>query len=253
MAPKLDERGISQHRLARVHHLDRGGHNAPGDAYDSNRDYKMCVMEAVSWVCNLPWGDAPQCVDPRLISFGIHLNDDAPPDIRQQMIPLIPQMVGTAGDPVAVRKRRVVIFNERVRDVFFPHVLQQAKRDKLISPEMVTWYDEQVTHKHAADASREINHRLLHVKREQQIAYDKSQKYTNVAAIPERVHQIRYERTLLETIADYAVPEDRIDATSFDASYAFDHLYEAIDLTPQDDWYWSAQLTLLGDLLAVRG
>jgi len=57
-----------------------------------------CLMEAVAFVAGEPWSDNPQCVSPVLAVYGRQLNDCLRDDRRQELRPLIPQLIGTAGD-----------------------------------------------------------------------------------------------------------------------------------------------------------
>jgi hypothetical protein len=70
--------------------LSRGGHKPT--------DNKACLLEAVAYVAGEPWSDRPACASPVLITYGQRLNDVLPDDLRQQLIPFIPRIVGTAGD-----------------------------------------------------------------------------------------------------------------------------------------------------------
>jgi hypothetical protein len=70
--------------------LDKGAHDTPGDG--------LCLMEAVAYLAGEPHTDRPKCVSPVLGAYGRALNDILPQDRRQQLIPLIPRIVGTAGD-----------------------------------------------------------------------------------------------------------------------------------------------------------
>ena len=70
--------------------LDKGSHENPDDG--------MCLLEAVAYVQGEPFSDHPKCVSPVLGEFGRHLNDVLPDDLRQQLIPFIALLPGTAGD-----------------------------------------------------------------------------------------------------------------------------------------------------------
>jgi hypothetical protein len=72
--------------------LSKGDHS-PGEA--------MCLLEAVAFVAREPWSDHPACVCPVLGAFGRNLNDVLPDAKRQRLVPLIPQLIGTAGDGLA--------------------------------------------------------------------------------------------------------------------------------------------------------
>jgi hypothetical protein len=70
--------------------LAKGGHESPDDG--------LCLMEAVAYVRGVEHTDHPACVSPVLGAFGRNLNDVLPDDLRQNLIPLIPDLPGTAGD-----------------------------------------------------------------------------------------------------------------------------------------------------------
>lgn len=61
-------------------------------------DDGLCLMEAVAYVGGMPHSDHPPCVSPVLAGFGRRLNDVLPDDVRQDLVPLIPHLMGTAGD-----------------------------------------------------------------------------------------------------------------------------------------------------------
>ncbi|MGH3938900.1 MAG: hypothetical protein ACRDTG_09750, partial [Pseudonocardiaceae bacterium] len=88
--------------------LATGAHDSPEDGY--------CLMEAVTWIQGrvrvatdtnswrwelgpgTEWTDQPACVSEVLAEFGRQLNDLLPDEQRQQLVPLIPLLLGTAGD-----------------------------------------------------------------------------------------------------------------------------------------------------------
>jgi hypothetical protein len=59
---------------------------------------EACLLEAVSFVAGEPWSDRPQCVSPVLAAYGRELNDILPDAMRQQLVPLVPQLIGTTDD-----------------------------------------------------------------------------------------------------------------------------------------------------------
>jgi hypothetical protein len=67
--------------------LEKGKHLFPEEG--------MCLMEAVSFVVGERFSDHPSCVSPALAGFGRTLNDGLPYEQRQQLIPLIPKLIGT--------------------------------------------------------------------------------------------------------------------------------------------------------------
>lgn len=76
--------------------LGCGSHDQP-DEFDPTAG-QACLLEAAAWMAGEPWSDHPQCVSPVLGAFGRGLNDVLPDDKRQQLRPLIPSLIGTAGD-----------------------------------------------------------------------------------------------------------------------------------------------------------
>lgn len=80
---------IDQSRLVGLA-LAKGGH--------WSIDEGACLLEAVAYVAGEPHSDHPRCVSPVLGTFGRNLNDVLPDDLRQHLIPLIPDLPGTAGD-----------------------------------------------------------------------------------------------------------------------------------------------------------
>lgn len=73
-------------------HLDAGSHSEDG---------RGCVMEWAARFAGLPVTDHPACTSPVLTAFAISWNDALPDATRQRLIPFIPRLVGTAGDPKA--------------------------------------------------------------------------------------------------------------------------------------------------------
>jgi hypothetical protein len=72
--------------------------HAPADLSDgqiaANGD-AACLLEAVAYVAGEKWTDEPRCVSPVLGVFGRNLNDVLPDDRRQELVPLIPKLIGT--------------------------------------------------------------------------------------------------------------------------------------------------------------
>jgi hypothetical protein len=68
-------------------YLEKGRHAFPQEG--------MCLMEAVAFIAGEDFTDRPECVSPVLAEFGRILNDFLSDDARQQLIPLIPKLVGT--------------------------------------------------------------------------------------------------------------------------------------------------------------
>jgi hypothetical protein len=58
----------------------------------------MCLLEAVAYVAGEEHTDRPICVDTLLAEMGRELNDLLPDDLRQLLMPVIPDLPGTADD-----------------------------------------------------------------------------------------------------------------------------------------------------------
>ena len=80
---------IDIERLATLK-LAKGSHKTPQDG--------VCLMEAVAWVRGIAHTDHPPCVCPVLGAFGRRLNDRFGDEQRQELIALIPALIGTADD-----------------------------------------------------------------------------------------------------------------------------------------------------------
>jgi len=63
-----------------------------------DREQGVCLLEAVAWFAGQDHTDHPPCVSPILAAFGRSLNDVLPDAKRQELVPLIPLLPGTAGD-----------------------------------------------------------------------------------------------------------------------------------------------------------
>lgn len=100
-----------------------------------------CVMQMVSYVANEPWTDSPACACPVLTKFAIRINDRMDDEHRQLLKPLIPNLVGTRDEKLAVK--RVQYFAHQAGSVFLPllteglglveitQTLRAFKRDEL--------------------------------------------------------------------------------------------------------------------------
>lgn len=71
-------------------YLNVGNHRSP--------EIGTCLLEAVAYVAGEPHSAHPRCACPVLCAFGRSINDVLPDDKRQRLIPLVPRIVGTAGD-----------------------------------------------------------------------------------------------------------------------------------------------------------
>ncbi|MDL5159473.1 hypothetical protein [Actinomycetospora termitidis] len=100
--------------------LAKGGHDDPQDG--------LCLLEAVAYVAGLPHSDHPACTSIVLGTFGRSLNDVLPDDLRQELRPLIPQLIGTAGD--GLDERRSLMALDWLIRTYLPAWLQLAHLDE---------------------------------------------------------------------------------------------------------------------------
>jgi hypothetical protein len=79
-------------RLAKLDEieLEHGSH--------TRRSAGMCAMEAVAWLADEKHTDSPACVSPVIATFLRRWNDDLDDEGRQMLKPLLPRVIGTAGD-----------------------------------------------------------------------------------------------------------------------------------------------------------
>ena len=70
--------------------LAKGGHETP--------DEGLCLLEAVAFLAGERHSDHPVCTSRVLGEMGRGLNDVLPDELRQQLVPLIPGLPGTADD-----------------------------------------------------------------------------------------------------------------------------------------------------------
>jgi hypothetical protein len=91
-----------------THHLDLSTLRLASGAHPDNPE-QGCVMEWVGVFAGLhePGAkeDHPACTSPVLTAFAFAWNDGLDDANRQRLIPYIPRLVGTAGDPEADERR----------------------------------------------------------------------------------------------------------------------------------------------------
>lgn len=100
--------------------LDDGSHTE-GQA----KKGEACLMEWVAIFAGVPYSDHPSCTSSVLGAFGRALNDALDDERRQKLIPFIPRLVGTAGDPEADQQRAWLATDWLVR-TFAPTWLRKA-------------------------------------------------------------------------------------------------------------------------------
>ena len=80
--------------------LASGAHESPKDG--------ACVMEYVSLLAGEEWSDSPACTHPVLASMARAVNDSLPDDRRQELVPLIGRLFGTADTREDATQRQVL-------------------------------------------------------------------------------------------------------------------------------------------------
>ena len=98
--------------------LKSGGHASYADG--------ACLMEAVAYIAGEKHTDQPKCVSPVLGAFGRRLNDAMTDTERQQLVPLIPKLIGTANDGLDER-RAYIAADWYVRD-YLSRLLERLGR-----------------------------------------------------------------------------------------------------------------------------
>ncbi len=84
-----------------------------------NRETGVCLMEAVAWFAGESHSDRPACTSPVLAAYGRITNDWLNDEERQELVVLIPRLVGTAGNS-ALDIRRGQLLADRANMVFVP-------------------------------------------------------------------------------------------------------------------------------------
>ena len=99
-------------RLAVIAPLKSGAHEPPRDP----THIEACIMEAVAWLANEPWSDAPECACPVLCAFMQSWNDGLPDAERDTLLrPLIPRLIGTRATPEIEQRRAVMAADWLIR------------------------------------------------------------------------------------------------------------------------------------------
>ena len=84
-----------------------------------------CLMEAVAYVAGETFSDHPECACPLLSAYGRSLNDNMPTDLRQELKPLIPMLVGSRSAE-SEERRSVLLADWYIRE-HLPRILVLAK------------------------------------------------------------------------------------------------------------------------------
>lgn len=77
--------------------LSRGRHRRPRNG--------ACLMEYASYLANEKWSDHPACTHPLLAELARQVNDFISDGARQELLQLVPEMIGVTGDDVRIDLR----------------------------------------------------------------------------------------------------------------------------------------------------
>lgn len=89
--------------------LSRGKHRSPKRG--------ACFMEFASFLAGERWSDHPACTHPLLAQLARQVNDSLSDRDRQQLVPLIPMVVGRRGDDRTWLTLPVAVASEVILDV----------------------------------------------------------------------------------------------------------------------------------------
>lgn len=68
-----------------------------------------CFMEMASFLAGEPWSDHPACTHPLLAELALLVNDHVADDSRQQLVPLVPSVIGLTSDDPRVDPRLALL------------------------------------------------------------------------------------------------------------------------------------------------
>jgi hypothetical protein len=107
--------------------LSRGRHRSPRRG--------ACFMEFASFLAGERWSDHPSCTHPLLAQLARRVNDLISDDGRQQLVPLIPMVVGRGGDDRTWLTLPVAVAAAPILDV--PEGTQRVLAAGLLSAERI--------------------------------------------------------------------------------------------------------------------
>lgn len=94
----------------------------------ASREEGMCAMEMVAWLAGVPHTDRPWCTSEVIAAYVRHVNDHAPDDIRHQLIPRLPRLIGTNDPGVDLQRGRFLAW-KAIR-VFAPMAMRRHGEHK---------------------------------------------------------------------------------------------------------------------------
>lgn len=77
-----------------------------------------CIMQVIDWIDRQGWTDRPLCVHPLLARVAIQANDALDDERRQQLLDLVPRLMGTANDDKVLGVRLTVRAVRKALHVF---------------------------------------------------------------------------------------------------------------------------------------
>jgi hypothetical protein len=155
--------------------LKYGAHKTP--------DEGVCLLEAVAYVAGEPHSDHPQCVDMVLGAFGRAVNDWMKDDERQQLVPIIPMLIGTNADHTVSLRRSMMICDGVVRQILpmaFDAISLEGVAKTLRDLEPIT--DEKTAHAARSAARRAVESAARSAARRAAESADRSAAYAAQSA-----------------------------------------------------------------------
>jgi hypothetical protein len=107
--------------------LSRGKHRSPKRG--------ACFMEFASFLAGERWSDHPPCTHPLLAQLARQVNDSLSDGDRQELVPLIPMVVGRRGDDRTWLTLPVAVASEVILDV--PEEMQRVLAAGLLCAEQL--------------------------------------------------------------------------------------------------------------------
>ena len=93
-------------------------------------EHKVCAMEMVAFMERLPHSDSPECTCPILAEYVRTLNDSMPDDRRNDLLPVLPRLVGTVNP--GYQQKRGEYFATKVCTELVPISLRGIVDDELV-------------------------------------------------------------------------------------------------------------------------
>jgi len=115
--------------------LSRGKHRSPRRG--------ACFMEFASFLAGEKWSDHPACTHPLLAHLARLVNDVLSDGDRQQLVPLVPMVVGRRGDdytwitlPVTVAAEQILDLPDETQKILAAGLLSAERLCKEVGPDL---------------------------------------------------------------------------------------------------------------------